>query len=65
MLGGEAIHLGAGLGDDHFGYPPVDARSAIQAIDVVIVFAQQSFDVCVQLRNLQGEECDVGQQLFD
>jgi hypothetical protein len=39
MLGAEAIHLGAGLGDDHFGYPPVDARRAIQAIDVVITSA--------------------------
>ena len=38
MLGAEAIYLGAGLGGDHFGYPPVDAWRAIQAIDVVIVF---------------------------
>ena len=34
MLGAEAIHLGAGLGDDHFGYPPVDVRRLSKRSDL-------------------------------
>jgi hypothetical protein len=44
-----------------FGHTPVDAWSAIQTVDVIIVFAQQRFDVRVQLRDLNSKEPNVCQ----
>jgi hypothetical protein len=61
MLAGKALHLGAGLGDDDFGHPSVDPRSAIQTVDVIIVFVQQGFEVRVQFRNLNSKEPNIGQ----
>lgn len=61
MLSGKTLHLCAGFGDDDFGYTPVDAWSAIQTVDVIIVFAQQGFDVRVQLRDLNSKEPNVCQ----
>jgi hypothetical protein len=52
-------------GDDDFGHTSVDAWSAIQMVDIIIVFVQQGFDVRVQFRDLNSKEPNVGQQLFD
>ena len=65
MLSGKTFHLGAGLGNDDLGHPSVDPWSAIQTVDVIIVFVEQGFKVRVQFRNLNSKESDVGQQLFD
>ena len=61
MLSRKALHLCAGLGDDDFDHTPVDAWSAIQTVDLIIVFAQQGLDVRVQLRDLNSKEPNVCQ----
>ena len=55
MRRGKALHLCAGLRDDNFGHTPVDAWSAIQTVDVIIVFAQQRFEEPVQLRDTEQQ----------
>jgi hypothetical protein len=61
MLSGKALHLCAGLGDDDFGHAPVNAWRAIQTVDIIVIFAQQGFDVRVQLRDLYSKEPNVCQ----
>jgi hypothetical protein len=57
--------FGACFGNDDFSHSPIDVRSAIKALDVIVLFAQKGFDMGVQLGDLGDEKCDVGEQLLD
>ena len=56
MLGAEAIHLGAGLGDDHFGYPPVDVRRLSKRSDLQHVVRYLQKRMRIGRRNLGALE---------
>ncbi len=61
----KTAHVGACFGNDDFSHSLIDARSAIKALDVIVLFAQKGFDMGVQLGDLGDEKCDVGEQLLD
>jgi hypothetical protein len=61
VLVGKSVHVGARFGNDDLSQSPIDTRSAIKPIDIIVFFAQKGFDIGVQFGDLGNENCDVGE----
>src|SRR5689334_25051019 len=60
VLATKTAHVSVCFGNDHLGHASIDARSAFNPMNVVILLAQECSDMDIQLRDLGGENSDIG-----